>query len=52
MTSAATKILTFEEWANLPESNLHYEIVDGVMIMPPGATYFHVCVCVCVCVCS
>ena len=41
MTSTATKILTFEEWAELPESKLHYEIVDGVMYMAPSATYYH-----------
>ena len=41
MTSTASKVLTFEEWADLPESKLHYEIVDGVMYMAPGATYFH-----------
>lgn len=41
MTSTASKVLTFEEWANLPESKLHYEIVDGVMYMAPGVTYFH-----------
>lgn len=41
MTSTATKTLTFAEWANLPESKLHYEIVDGVMYMAPGATYYH-----------
>ena len=41
MTSTASKVLTFEEWANLPESKLHYEIVDGVLYLTPGATYFH-----------
>ena len=41
MTSTAAKTLTFAEWANLPESKLHYEIVDGVMYMAPGATYYH-----------
>ena len=35
------QILTFEEWRNLPETNQRYEIVDGVMIMPPAPTYFH-----------
>ena len=41
MTSAATKILTFEEWLNLPESKQSYEIIDGVMITPPGPTGEH-----------
>ena len=39
--STATKKLTFEEWQNLPETKQRYEIVDGVMKVPPGATYFH-----------
>lgn len=41
MISTATKILTFEEWLNLPESKQRYEIIDGVMIMPPGPTGEH-----------
>lgn len=36
-----TKKLTYEEWLHLPETKEHYEIVDGVMYMSPGATVFH-----------
>ena len=35
MTTKAEK-LTFEEWLQLPETRERYEIVDGVMYMPPG----------------
>ncbi len=34
MTTPATKVLTFEEWRNLPETSQKYEIVDGVIIVP------------------
>ena len=40
MTTRVRK-LTFEEWLQLPETKKHYEIVDGVMCMSPGATVFH-----------
>ena len=33
--------LTFEEWLRLPETREHYEVIDGVMYMSPGATVFH-----------
>lgn len=36
MTTARTKRLTFEEWQALPETNQICEVVDGVMVMPPG----------------
>ena len=35
------KKLTFEEWLNLPETKERYEIVDGVMYMPPGPSVDH-----------
>ena len=40
MTTKASK-LTFEEWQNLPETKERYDIVDGVMIVPPGPTDEH-----------
>jgi Uma2 family endonuclease len=39
--SMATKRLTYEEWLALPEMKQRYEIVDGVMFMPPSPTYLH-----------
>lgn len=40
MTSKA-KPLTFEEWRQLPETKQRYEIVDGVMCMPPSPDSEH-----------
>ena len=37
----ATKKLTYEEWLALPETKQRYEIVDGVMYMPPGPNVDH-----------
>ena len=39
--STYTKKLTYEEWLGLPETKQRYEIVDGVMHMPPGPTGEH-----------
>lgn len=39
--STQTKKLTFEEWLALPEIKQRYEIVDGVLLMPPGPTPDH-----------
>ena len=36
MTSTSTKKLTFDEWQALPETNRKCEVVDGVLVMPPG----------------
>ena len=36
-----TKLLTYEEWQKLPETRQRYEIVDGVMFMPPGPNVDH-----------
>ena len=36
MTTARTKRLTFDEWQALPETNQICEVVDGVLVMPPG----------------
>ena len=36
-----TKLLTFEEWQQLPETMEKHEIVDGVMLMPPGPNPDH-----------
>ncbi len=36
-----TKKLTFAEWQRLPETKERYEIVDGVMYMPPGPNPYH-----------
>ena len=40
MSTTARK-LTFDEWLRLPETRQRYEIVDGVMCMPPGANLNH-----------
>ena len=39
--STTTRKLTFEEWQALPETRQRYEIVDGVMCMPPSPTGDH-----------
>ena len=39
--STITKKLTFEEWLALPETKQRYEIVDGVMYMPPSPSGEH-----------
>ena len=36
MSSIGTKRLTFEERQALPETKQHCEVVDGVLVMPPG----------------
>jgi Uma2 family endonuclease len=41
MSSVRAKKLTFEAWRALPETKQRYEIVDGVMLMPPGPTADH-----------
>ena len=41
MSSIGAKRLTFETWRALPETKQRYEIVDGVMLMPPGPTADH-----------
>ncbi len=41
MSSIGAKRLTFEGWRALPETKQRYEIVDGVMLMPPGPTPDH-----------
>ncbi len=40
MTTRVKK-LTFAEWQNLPETKERYEIVDGVIYMPPGPDADH-----------
>ena len=39
--STQAKKLTFDAWQALPESKQRYEIVDGVLIMPPAPTPDH-----------
>ena len=39
--STSTQVLTFEQWSHLPETKQRYEIVDGVMYMPPPPTWNH-----------
>lgn len=39
--STKAKNLTFEEWMALPETKQRYEIVDGVLLMPPAPTADH-----------
>ena len=41
MSSIGTKRLTYEAWRALPETKQRYEIVDGVLTMPPGPTPTH-----------
>ena len=36
MTTAGVKTLTFAEWQSLPEMKRRCEVVDGVLLMPPG----------------
>ena len=36
MTTAGVKTLTFAEWQALPEMKRRCEVVDGVLVMPPG----------------
>ena len=42
MTTAGTKRLTFEEWQALPETKQRCEVVDGVLVMPPGPLGEHI----------
>ena len=39
--STRAKKLTFNAWQALPETKQRYEIVDGVMLMPPAPTWDH-----------
>ena len=39
--STITKKLSYEEWLALPETKQRYEIVDGVMYMPPSPNGEH-----------
>jgi Uma2 family endonuclease len=41
MSSVKAKRLTYEAWRAMPETMQRYEIVDGVMQMPPGPTADH-----------
>ena len=41
MSSIEAKRLTYEAWQALPETKQRYEIVDGVLIMPPAPTPDH-----------
>ena len=36
MTTTIVKTYTFDQWQALPETTQHCEVVDGVLIMPPG----------------
>ena len=36
MTTTGVKTLTFDEWQALPEMKQRCEVVDGVLLMPPG----------------
>ena len=36
MTTAKLKTLTFDQWQALPETKQRCEVVDGVLLMPPG----------------
>ena len=36
MATAGVKTLSFDEWQALPETKQRCEVVDGVLIMPPG----------------
>ena len=41
MYTVSTKILSFEEWQSLPETEQACEVMDGVLIMSPGASDDH-----------
>ncbi len=45
MTSIGTTILTYKSWLAMPETKVRYEIVDGVLHMPPGPTPDHQWIC-------
>ena len=45
MTSIGTTILTYESWLAMPETKVRYEIVDGVLHMPPGPPPDHQWIC-------
>ena len=36
MTTAGVKTLSFDDWQALPETKQRCEVVDGVLVMPPG----------------
>ena len=36
MTTAGVKTLSFDDWQALPETKRRCEVVDGVLLMPPG----------------
>ncbi len=36
MTTVGVKTLSFDEWQALPETKRRCEVVDGVLLMPPG----------------
>ena len=36
MTTAGVKTLSFDEWLALPETKQRCEVLDGVLLMPPG----------------
>ena len=41
MSSTKAKKLSYEAYLALPETKERYDIVDGVMLMPPGPTPSH-----------
>ena len=41
MTTTSAKKLTFDQWQALPETKQRCEVVDGVLLMPPGPTPEH-----------
>ena len=41
MTTTSTKKLTFDQWQALPETKQRCEVVDGVLLMPPGPMVEH-----------
>ncbi len=42
MTTTGTKRLTFDQWQALPEMKRKCEVVDGVLVMPPGPFGEHI----------
>ena len=38
---AVSKLITYEEWLRMPETNQRYEIVDGVLQMSPAPNMLH-----------
>ncbi|MBA2521336.1 MAG: Uma2 family endonuclease [Chloroflexia bacterium] len=39
--SVPTKLMTYDELLELPDLGDHYELIDGVLIVPPASSWMH-----------